>query len=75
MDGRSSKGMVGCFHGNIENDNLTMLTPREKRQYQALAEKLRGPTIKITGRTLAIGRQAIDLPQLPVKSSITQGIF
>lgn len=52
-----------------------MLTPREKRQYELLAQKLRGPKIKITGRTLDIGRESINLPQLPVKTSVTQGIF
>ena len=39
-----------------------MLTPKEKRQYDALAAKLNGPKITISGNAITVGRDKLRLP-------------
>jgi hypothetical protein len=52
-----------------------MLTPREKRQYELLAAKLRGPKIKITGNAVNVGRQKLQLPTARPTQSAQNDIF
>lgn len=52
-----------------------MLTAKQRREYQEIAKALKQNKVTITGRTIKVGKTALDLPQLPVKTSVTQGIF
>jgi hypothetical protein len=52
-----------------------MLTPREKREYKALADKVKAQRVKIDGREISVGKESVTLPQLPPASTTTRNIF
>ena len=52
-----------------------MLTPREKKMYELLAAKMRGPKIKITGNAVNVGRQKLQLPTARPTQSAQNDIF
>lgn len=52
-----------------------MLTPSEKRQYEALAAKMRGPKVKIQGTTLQVGKDKVQLPSSQLAHRTQNDIF
>ena len=52
-----------------------MLTPKEKREYQALAAKLKGERVKVKGNTVTVGSKELILPPNFPQSSRQNEIF
>jgi len=51
------------------------LTPTEKRMYQALAAKMRGPRVKVEGNNVKVGNSTIRLPANRTSHSSQGDIF